>query len=119
MKCMLRFLFLLFWVLAVAASCTVQRRISNNYLENTVDTAGRINTLMPDPVIQKNDLLSIQVYSASINPQIDAAYNLPVQPAGTSGTPNGFLVNPDGNIEYPRLGAIRAEGLTKTQLSDT
>jgi polysaccharide biosynthesis/export protein len=116
---MLRFSFLLLWVLAIGASCTVQRRIPNNYLENASDTTGKNETPIPDPVIQKNDLLSIQVYSASINPQIDAAYNLPVVSAGASGGPNGFLVNAAGEIEYPRLGTIRAEGLTKSQLADT
>src|SRR4030095_9143527 len=30
----------------------------------------------------------------------------------------GFLVDVDGNIQYPRIGKIKAEGLTKAQLSE-
>jgi len=37
---------------------------------------------------------------------------------GTSSSP-GFLVDINGNIEYPRIGLIKAEGLTKLQLADT
>jgi polysaccharide export outer membrane protein len=31
---------------------------------------------------------------------------------------SGFLVDVNGNIEYPRLGTIHADGLTKIQLAD-
>ncbi len=30
----------------------------------------------------------------------------------------GFLVDIDGNIQYPRIGKIKADGLTKAQLSE-
>ena len=57
----------------------------------------------------------------SINPATDIPYNLPEQVvAGGSGTTTaGFLVDQKGNIEYPRIGTIHAEGLTKEQLSET
>ena len=34
-------------------------------------------------------------------------------------TTTGYLVDVNGNIEYPRIGLIKAEGLTKLQLADT
>jgi polysaccharide export outer membrane protein len=51
---------------------------------------------------------------------VDAAYNLPQVTAsgGTAAPTTGFLVNARGEIDYPRLGTIKAEGLTKTQLAD-
>ena len=48
-----------------------------NYLEDMRDTAYREEAFR-EPVIQKNDLLYIQVYSASADPRLDALYN----PAG-------------------------------------
>ncbi|SHE67290.1 polysaccharide biosynthesis/export family protein [Flavisolibacter ginsengisoli] len=108
-------------MICLATSCRVQKRTFSNYLENVADTTLPIQQNIPDPLIQKNDILSIRVYSMSINPATDIPYNLPEQAvAGGSGTTTaGFLVDQNGNIEYPRIGTIHAEGLTKEQLSDT
>jgi polysaccharide biosynthesis/export protein len=107
-------------IICLASSCRVQKRTFSNYLENVGDTTIPIQNNIPDPLIQKNDILSIRVYSMSINPATDIPYNLPEQAvAGGSGTTTaGFLVDQNGNIEYPRLGTIHAEGLTKEQLSN-
>lgn len=78
-----------------------------------------------EPVIQKNDILQINVNSA--NPEETIIYNVPnssgttgIQPAGvTASSPAaGFLVDQQGNIQYPMLGQVKAEGLTKKQLTD-
>ena len=98
-------------------SCTPQQKLPV-YLENVTDTTIVTNVEVIEPVIQKNDLLQIQVYSASVDPRVDAPYNLPMQSSGTTGGGGGFLVDANGNIEYPRVGTIQVEGLTKQQLSD-
>lgn len=101
-------------------SCGTQQKLPG-YLENVVDTTGKDEVKIPDLRIQKNDLLSIQVYSLSTKPELsDAIYNLPC--AGASGGQNsasacGFMVDANGNIEYPRLGTFHAEGLTKHELA--
>jgi len=109
-------------------SCVTRQKIPN-YLENVNDTTAIAgNVQFSELRIQKNDLLSIQVYSASTKPQIsDAIYNLPSPgggPAeGTGGSGStatgGYLVDVNGNIEYPQIGVIRVEGLTKLQLADS
>jgi polysaccharide export outer membrane protein len=122
---MMRFLSFLLCsgILAFAVSCTgLRKTTTSNYLQSLSDTSrrdtiGKEAVVMPEVVIQKNDLLSIQVYSASLNPQVDAFYNLP-QGATTTATGSGFLVDARGNIEYPRIGSLHVEGLTKTQLAD-
>jgi polysaccharide biosynthesis/export protein len=108
-------------IICLATSCRVQKRTFSNYLENVADTITPIQNNIPDPLIQKNDILSIRVYSMSINPSTDIPYNLPEQAvAGGSGTTTaGFLVDQKGEIEYPRIGTIHAEGLTKEELSET
>ncbi|RYY44948.1 MAG: polysaccharide export protein [Chitinophagaceae bacterium] len=100
------------------ASCKSQSGIIN-YLQHT-DTAGKFSLNQTEPRIQKNDLLSIKVYSQSADPRIDAPYNLPEQNAGGTSTASptaGFLVDAAGTIEYPMIGSIKVAGLTKTELA--
>jgi polysaccharide export outer membrane protein len=100
-------------------SCGTQHKLPN-YLENAVDTSGKGEIKYPELIIQKNDLLSIQVYSVSTQPEkSDILYNLPSSTAssGQGTSAGGFLVDANGNIEYPRLGSFHAEGLTKQELA--
>jgi len=98
-------------------SCSTQKPIPN-YLQQVSDTTIKKQIQYPELRIEKNDLLSIQVYSASTKPEADAPFNLPSAGAssGTSAT-TGFLVDARGNIEYPHLGTFHAEGLTKDELA--
>lgn len=94
-------------------SCGTQRK-TPNYVENLTDTTGKGQVQVPELRIQKYDILSIVVFSASTKPQIsDAIYNLPGQMATA-----GVLVDANGNIEYPQVGKVRAEGLTKLELAE-
>jgi polysaccharide biosynthesis/export protein len=96
-------------------SCGTQYKIPN-YLENATDTTVKGEVKFPELIIQKNDLLSIQVYSLSTKTEVDQLYNL--QCTGSTGTSTcGFLVDANGNIEYPRLGSFHVEGLTKQELA--
>ena len=98
-------------------------------MEDVNDTLAKEAVKNFEPLIQKNDLLSIQIYSNSTKPEItDALYNPPALTGSTSGsssgssstsTTTGYMVDLDGNIRFPRLGIIHAEGLTKRQLADT
>jgi polysaccharide export outer membrane protein len=76
-----------------------------------------------EPLIQKNDLLSITV--SSLNPEASAIFNAPniaasgIHTTTTIGnaTPVGYLVNQDGKISFPMLGELQVTGLTKSQLA--
>lgn len=99
-------------------ACRTQKPLPN-YLENISDTGGKREVVIPELRIQKNDNLSIQVYSASTDPKVDELYNpRPALAGGGQATAAGFLVDARGNIEYPRIGLIHADGLTKQQLAD-
>jgi polysaccharide export outer membrane protein len=107
-------------------SCNSQKKAVYNYIENANDTLAKDAVKNFEPVIQKNDLLSIQIYSNSTKPEIsDALYNPAVvsgasgNSAGGSGGSSGYMVDLDGNIKFPRIGIVHAEGLTKRQLADT
>jgi len=103
-------------VVMIFASCRTQRAVYN-YLEDVNDTTFRKTVYIAEPTIQKNDLLSIQVYSATLNPQADLLYNLPIQQGGGQNQQlMGYLVDVNGNIEMPRIGTVKAEGLKKGEL---
>jgi len=125
-------LFCFFCSLAIALfliSCHSQKKVAYNYMVDVNDTLERGALKNFEPLVQKSDLLSIVIYSNSTKPEIsDALYN-PAAVTGTSGNAGGssggtssntgYIVDLDGNIKFPRLGIIHAEGLTKRQLADT
>lgn len=113
---MRRFLLPLLFVISLS-SCLTQKRAVYNYLEDIKDTSFRKSVFIAEAVIQKNDLLSIQVSSVSLNPDVDRDYNLQVQAGAAQNTQlMGYLVDVYGNIDMPRIGTIHAEGLTKSEL---
>ena len=76
-------------------------------------------------VIQPKDMLSIVV--SSRNPELVAMFNLPVisYQAGSeivNGGYNqrlmGYVVDNDGNIDFPVLGPLSVSGLTRWELSE-
>jgi polysaccharide biosynthesis/export protein len=78
---------------------------------------------IPKLVIQNNDLLSISV--SSLNPEASAVFNQPNNPpvgnnnnSNTTTTATGYLVDGEGNIQFPFLGAVKASGLSKDELKD-
>ncbi|MCX2740974.1 polysaccharide biosynthesis/export family protein [Pontibacter anaerobius] len=76
-----------------------------------------------EPVIQKNDLLSISV--SSINPEATKIFNIhnlalnnSYSTANSTGTAAGYLVDQEGFILFPYLGKFKAAGLTKKSLRE-
>jgi polysaccharide biosynthesis/export protein len=113
----LSFLFLSLITAAILfSSCETQK--ARGYLEDFTDTSGRVQVDYPEPLIQKDDVLSIIVYSdATDQGATDAMYNLANSGIGTAAT-QGFLVDQEGYIQYPRIGKVKAQGLTKPQLAE-
>jgi len=103
-------------VITLFSSCRSQKPLG--YLEDFTDTSGKVQVKYPEPLIQKNDVLSIIVYSDAIDGgTTDAMYNL-ANLGGGGSTAQGFLVDNDGYIQYPRIGKIKALGLSKPQLAE-
>jgi polysaccharide biosynthesis/export protein len=124
---MTRLLYLLLLVASMPCwwSCGNVRHLQ--YMQGQFDTAKLSQIAYPTTAIQKNDLLSITVYSD--NPLASAYYNLPTQNtvpstnASTAGTQSAsvntgstYLVDAEGNIRFPGLGVLHVEGLSKDQL---
>ena len=110
------FLVILFFV----SSCSTQKVTTSNYLENARDTTGKEVVNLQPPLVQKGDLLSIKVFSKAngLRPEADAPYNLQEAAGSGGGVVSGYMVDQNGNIEYPQLGTLHLEGLTREQVSD-
>lgn len=75
-----------------------------------------------EPIIRKKDMLYIGVHSAK-NDSAARVYNLPNYYAGSNSinanttSTLGYMVDEDGNIQFPRIGKIKVEGMTKRELT--
>ena len=104
------------------ASCRTAQKVI--YLQ---DTTNHETTTIPaggELTIQPQDRLSIIV--SSKNPKLATLFNLPVvtYTAGSTSTSSynqlvGYTVNPEGYIQFPVLGAVKVEGLTRAQIAET
>lgn len=101
-----------FWIvlpLFLFCACNNSKKISKNfsYFQTGMDSLGTIS--YKEPLIQANDLLSIQVYSSTLSQEQASLFNLP--------NTQGYLVNLEGDIAMPVVGKIAAAGLTRTELA--
>jgi polysaccharide export outer membrane protein len=93
------------------------------YFNNIQDSEIQTGIMDFEPLIQKNDILSISV--SSLNPEASKIFNAPniteaegVDLTGRAMNISGYLVNQDGYIQFPFLGNIKAAGLTKKALKE-
>ncbi len=104
--------------LIIASSCSSGKNL--RYFPEIKDGAIQSNTPFPESLIQKSDILSITV--SDLNPDAAAIFGATnaggSSASGGAGSPIGYLVNTEGNIQFPMIGNVKAEGLTKNQLKD-
>ena len=111
---------LMFVMLLVATSCTSYKQVP--YMQNSgiVDSLQQADTVF-EAKIQPRDLLSIIVISPN-DPMAATPYNLLVsQQYGERGalasqpTYQDYLVDGEGNIEFPIVGKLHVAGLSKQE----
>lgn len=109
------------------ASCTPAKLNTEYvYFQGNEDN---VNVQQKETVIQPHDLLSIQVYSKTLNQEQAAIFNIFASSSvpsatgmsagsgvGNAGPSQGYEVSAGGNIEMPVIGVVKAAGLTKDQL---
>jgi len=105
--------FTLILALFAMSSCGSTKKVI--YFPEVKDGTIQSTTIFPEAIIQKNDILSITV--SSLSAAADAPFNSP-NTSAAAGAIAGYLVNSEGSIQFPILGNIKAEGLTKNQLKD-
>ena len=102
------------------------------YLQGSFDSARISKVQIPEPVIQKGDLLAITVYSddplatAAVTRQAGGISTSPLalstennSSSSLATAASGYLVDQRGKLQLYKLEPIGVEGLTKDQLADT
>ncbi|MEO8405650.1 MAG: polysaccharide biosynthesis/export family protein [Chitinophagaceae bacterium] len=111
---------LTFGILMLAATGCATKNI--NMLQSNTNLINASGIKVPELVIQKGDLLFIGVNSH--DPQSDMRYNTNnyytsgAQTSASSSNILGYLINRDGNIKFPDIGDLKAEGQTTSELED-
>ncbi|MEG1616812.1 MAG: polysaccharide biosynthesis/export family protein [Bacteroidales bacterium] len=116
-------LFLISTLLILLFSSCASRR--NIVLLRDIDNARTLaNTETYNMKIAKDDKLSIVVSCGDL--EVSAPYNTPMtalyqQGVGgmTQDGPSGYIVDRNGCIDFPTLGRLKVEGMTRDQLVDT
>ena len=114
--------FLLFAIVCLMGSCASTKHIA--YFQN-IDTLNLAASKgLYDAKIMPKDELTITVLTT--NPEVSAPFNLTVnskvgssgQMSSGSGSLQGYLVDNDGDINFPIVGKLHVAGLTKTECED-
>jgi polysaccharide export outer membrane protein len=110
------------------SSCASQKELRKElvFFNQGIDTASISNYLLDEPLIQKGDLLQINISSRSASANLLFSQNMVQSSVGGAGVStqgsmntqaNQYLVDlASGDLKMPMLGVIHAEGLTKSQL---
>ncbi|WP_405198363.1 polysaccharide biosynthesis/export family protein [Christiangramia sp. LLG6405-1] len=104
------------------SSCATKEEIVY-FHEGKGELEGKEFLMNYEPRIKKNDVLRINVSSSSINEEIVAPFQMRTgsQQSGGGGQSlslTGYLVSPEGYINFPVLGKVMVEGLTRTEIQD-
>ncbi len=123
----LKYLFCSFLLLGILASCHTREKVV--YMQGAAMSESLEMTNAYSPRIKKDDQLLIIVNSK--NPEVAAPFNMQLtQRAFTGGSsyssiglngggsPQVFWVDPNGEIDYPAMGKLKVEGMTRLELAD-
>lgn len=104
--------------ISLFSSCASRKEVV--YFQNIESIKTMDSLIENNTVIQPNDILKITVTAA--DPLAVRPYNmLRVENAEASsgGQQSGYLVDAEGNIEFPELGRIKVSGFTRKELINT
>ncbi|MBX2921980.1 MAG: polysaccharide biosynthesis/export family protein [Chitinophagaceae bacterium] len=117
--------FLFFVVITFMCFCSCVDTKKAAYFYGIRDTAIiSPYSAIPEPVITRNDVLTISVSSA--NPEADIPFNTPNTMSTAHGgnlgalasQTSGYLVNAEGKIQFPVLGNVQVSGMTKNEIKE-
>lgn len=107
----------------LASSCVTQKKLTYFRGVETInaDSLNRLRQDKPETTIEINDNLLISV--SAVDEEAVAPFNLPVLTYATPGSTVAnstpvmqlYLVDTDGNIDFPIVGKLHLAGLTKSQ----
>ncbi|MBB3185956.1 polysaccharide biosynthesis/export family protein [Microbacter margulisiae] len=109
-------------------SCNAEKKIVYAQKSGSYPNLNDTTVIVPSQKIKIGDLLIITVNTPT--PELSIPFNLPLVPTPASNMVNTtsattavalqtYLVDLDGNITFPVIGKIHAEGMTKMELEST
>jgi polysaccharide export outer membrane protein len=109
-------------LILVCGGCASQKEVL--YLQDVDPLKQQVISQNYEMIIHRDDLLAIMVNSK--DPDLAIPFNMPLTTyqLGTSGGSYGvqrvlgYLVDAEGNIDFPILGKIKVEGQTRLQLTN-
>ncbi len=109
--------YLLLFMILLATSCATKRQIL--YFQNTEGLSELADMQKFEPVVEMNDVLYINV--SSLNAEGVAPFvKIPTEGTLNNQNPllNGYLVNSEGNIQFPVIGSVAVVGKTRMQIQN-
>ncbi|MDB5119089.1 MAG: sugar transporter [Sphingobacteriales bacterium] len=107
---------IIFLFLGIFSSCSSYKQATYfqdlSRVEPTKESVTNLSALK----IQPDDVLGISV--SSLNAEASAVFNFTSNINGVSESYGGYMVNPNGEIEMPLIGFIKASNLTTSQFKD-
>ena len=107
-------------LLALLASCSAPKEVL--YLQDITSLKEEVIDKNYEVIIHKDDLLAILVNSK--DPELALPFNMPLvtYQIGAQTTAQqrllGYLVDQNGDIDFPILGKLHVEGLTRMQVTE-
>lgn len=101
-------------LIVIMGACSNAKQVA--YLQNVDEIDLAATKMQYDATIMPKDLLSITV--STVTPEAAAPFNMMVQGAAQSTDNKGYLVDNDGNINFPVVGKVHVAGLTKTRCEE-
>lgn len=117
------FPFVALTMILLMGSCSGSKKVA--YFQNADTISLAASRGLFDAKIMPKDQLTITVITT--NPQASAPFNLSVSntigtdgrlSSGSTGSLQGYLVDNNGDIQFPIVGKLHVAGLTKTQCED-
>ena len=111
---------MLMCVVVLCTSCASSKKVV--YLQDVVPLKQQDIEQKYEVYIHNDDLLAIMVNSK--NPELELPFNMPMvsYQLGSQTAPQqrvlGYLVDTNGDIDFPILGKLHVAGLTRLQLTD-
>ena len=117
---------LLFVLIAAIVLCSCGAREKVVYLQGSENMGEVVNPYSYSARIKKDDQLNI-IVNCKV-PELAQPFNMTLNNrafsgasttslATTSGSPQIFWVDPNGDINYPTIGKLHVEGMTRSELS--